>query len=78
MKFRRQEGKPIFTLRLVLQGLIEGMPQDYKIVCDELPSIKNKIYTSAEKRDKNLYWGGVRGVSGKGEFKRSPAILLPV
>lgn len=54
------------------------MPQDYKIVCDELPSIKNKIHTSAEKRDKNLYWGGVRGVSEKGEFKRSPAILLPV
>lgn len=52
------------------------MQQDYKIVCDELPSIKNKIHTSAEKRDKN--WGGVRGVSGKGEFKRSPAILLPV
>lgn len=54
------------------------MPQDYKIVCDELSSIKNKIHTSAEKRDKNLYWGGVREVSGKSEFKRSPAVLLPV
>lgn len=53
-------GKPFFTLRILLQGLIEGMPQDYKIVCDELPSIKNRIHGSAGKRKRNLYWGGLR------------------
>lgn len=44
-------------------------------MCDELPSIKNGIHRSAEKRERNLYRGGLRELSGKGEFKRSPAFL---
>lgn len=76
MKFWREEGKPVFTLRVLRQGLI-GLPQDYKFVCDALPSTKNKIHQSAEERT-NLHCGCLEGISGKGEFKKGSAVIAQV